>query len=359
MTDSKKTGAVPIGKLEKLLKIPSSELAYAANAVSDIASVAGFFAERAENRKIIGKLGEIQDYMKDLDQKTDKIIKQNQNILTKLNDILTKIRENAQKNFLSSLQKHYLVLDIIKKNYFLLNPEEKKRYRINTFGWDRISEALNYLVFNEFRLRKIIELIRWFEFSLIVTEGKAIQVIRSMTFDKVSKIVPLFSELRDKLRSSHNALLTLLTSQYVASHNLSENLQNLDDLQYQLSEDKKEETVEWVLDCDIKDGGLFSSSLARPIADGCRKFLVRFEIPENIEFNKVRKEIPKKIKESLDTLKNDLDKYAATSDVLLMLLSYFDLLSKDAVQIEANPLDKTVATNVEIASDEAQFVPMA
>ena len=193
----------------------------------------------------MGKLEEIQDYMKDLDEKTDEIIKQNQNILTKLDNLPIEIEESIKINLLlNSLGKHYSVLDTIKKNYFLLNPEEKKRYRINTFGWDRISEALSYLAFNEFRLRKIIELIKWFEFSLIVTDGKAIRVIRSMAFEKGSKIVPLFSELRDKLRSSHNDLLTLLTSQYVASHNLSENLQNLDDLQYQLNEDKKEETVE-------------------------------------------------------------------------------------------------------------------
>lgn len=342
----------PIGKLESTFGIPAAELAYAANAASvigGIASVAGFFMQRSENRKIIGKLDEIQSYLREIDGKIDTIIQQNEEILFRLDQLPEKIRtivDEVVANHL--LEERYSTLNSIRLNYFNLNAAERRRYRINTTGWDRFSEALTYMVTRENRLSKLIELLFWCEFALIVTEGRAVKVIRSLVLDKGSMIVPLFQQVRDELRASHNALLTTLSSQYVALHNFSDSLDDLDNLTFELVQDKAEGRDVFVMDCprgQVPNGGCVERW-------GWRRY------PENIEFNREKAKIPTRVNEQTAELKAKLEAYLAARDALLAILQYMDILSEDAMEFTSLHLSTEVVEGFQVVQDDVQFVPM-
>ncbi len=343
----------PIGKLESVFGIPAAELAYAANAASvigGIASVAGFFMQRSENRKIIGKLDEIQGYLREIDGKIEAIIEQNKEILARLDELPAKIRAIVDEVVAGHLlEERYSTLTAIRLNYFNLNAAERRRYRINTTGWDRFSEALTYMVTRENRLSKLIELLFWCEFALVVTEGRAVKVIRSLVLDKGSMIVPLFQQLRDDLRAAHNALLTTLSSQYVISHNLSDSLNDLDDLTFELAQDKPEGRDVFWLDCpdgQIPNGGCVERT-------GWRSY------PENIAFNREKAKIPNRVNEQTAELKVRLEGYLAARDALLAILQYMDILSDDALEITSLHLSTEIVEGFEVVQDDVQFVPLA
>lgn len=344
----------PISKLSKYTGISGVELAYAANFVSvigGIATVVGFFASRSENRKIIRKLDEIKEYLAYLDKKIDYAISQNKEILEKLDqlpDVVEEIVVSAVSEAL--LSERYATLHAIKSNYLNLGYHARRRYRINTAGWDRLSETITYLVFHENRISKIIELIVWCEFALVASENRGSKVIKGLVLNKSGMIMPLFHELRDRLKRSHNDLLARLESQYVQDHNLDDQLADLDELKYTLFPDRDETTITWVLWCPpgrIPNGG------------GCKDGPVTNSVPANIKFNKNKKRIPGEIKKQLDVLKEDLVSYCAARDAILALVSYLEIVSEDEVQLALNPLDTTIQDGFEISESEIQFVPMA
>lgn len=342
----------PIGKLESLFGIPAAELAYAANAVSvigGIATVAGFFMERSENRKIIGKLDEIQNYLREIDGKIEGIIQQNAEILVRLDQLPAQVRAIVDEVVaVHLLEERYTTLISIRLNYFNLNALERHRYRINRTGWDRFSEALTYMVTRENRLSKLVELLFWCEFALVVTEGRALKVIRALVLDKGSMIVPIFQQLRDELRASHNALLTILSSQYVVSHNLSDNLDDLDELTYVLAEDKPEGRSVFYLDCPegrIPNGG-------------CKEVQEWRVIPQNVAFNQEKTQVTNRIENQKTELGVRLESYLAARDALLSIIQYIDVLSEDALDMTSIHLSTEVVDGFQIIQDNVQFVPL-
>jgi hypothetical protein len=68
-------------------------------------------------------------------------------------------------------------LEAILSNSFNLGAAERRRYRVNSAGRDRLSEALTYLVFHENRISRLLDLIFWSEFGLVASEGRGAPVV--------------------------------------------------------------------------------------------------------------------------------------------------------------------------------------
>lgn len=346
---------IPLLKLAKLGKVAAAsggKLKMAANVMTIIgsaASVAGFFSKKDSDRKIIGKLNEVKRYLKDIETKIDQVINQNEEIIQKLDELPQIIEEIVEEVVgIELLNERYSTLKSIRNNYFLLNEEERERYRINTAGWDRISEALTYLADHENRLSKIVEIISWCEFALVVTEGKTVQVVKEIAFGKGSMIIPLFDRLEEIMMRSYSDLLNTLESSYVESHNLSVDLADLEDLSFQLVDDKPEWRMGIALDCprgQIPNGG-------------CREVEVVKRLGENVKFNERKAAIPDLISAKVEKLKVDILNFCAARDAILSLLSYHDMLIEDADEIAAAALPTVVVEGFAISKTEAQFVPI-
>ncbi|TPW31462.1 hypothetical protein FJU08_06795 [Martelella alba] len=342
-----------VGKLENFFGIPAAELSYAASTMSvigGIASAVGFFTSRSENRKILGKLEDIQKYLREMDSKIEAIQSQNREIIQKIDDLPRKIHAIVDEVVGAHLlEEKYAILQSIQLNYFNLNWLSRRRYRINTVGWDRYSEALTYLMTRENRISKLPELLFWCEFALIITEGRAIKVVNSLVLDKGGMVVPLFQQLRDNLRKSHNKLDAILSSSYVRKHNFSQNLGDLSKLKYSLVPDKRTERPVVALICpegQIPNGG-------------CKEVETTRALPENIKFNENKKRFPKKIKKQLEILKMDCMYYANARDALLSLARYSEIISEDALTISELHLTTKIEDDFEVSMTEPQFVLMA
>ncbi|PTQ76063.1 hypothetical protein [Celeribacter persicus] len=350
MTDEIKP---PVGKLESFLGIPASELAYAANAVSVIggaASVVGFFATRSENRKILGRLSEIQDYLKEMDEKLNHISSQNEEILDRLDRLPAEIRQIVDEVVGTHfLEEKYSELISIQNTYFSLNRFERRRFRINATGWETYSAGLTYLMLNEYRLSKIIPLLKWCEFALIITEGRATKVIRDLVFGKSGVMLPLFLDVRDNMRKAHNDLLTALQSKYITSHNFSDQLIDLDKLSYVLASDLPESGRRHVMDCP--PGFIINGR--------CREFVVTYTIRENVKFNEEKRNFPNEIARLKAALVERRDQYAAVRDSILSLLSYFEMVGDDAVELSSIHLTTNLANPEDVPEGEARFLLLA
>jgi hypothetical protein len=346
---------IPILKLAKLGKLAGGaggKLKVAANVMSIIgsaATVAGFFSKKSSDRKILGKLEEIKRYLKELDSKVDQVIKQNETIIEKLDELPHIIEDIVEEVVdIALLEERYSTLKSIRNNYFLLNEEEQGRYRINTAGWDRISEALTYISDHENRLSKIIEIITWCEFALVVTEGKSIRVVKEIAFGKGSMIVPLLDELEAIMMASYSDLLNTLESAYVENHNLSETLPALEDIRYDLVDDKQEWRWAFVLDCPpgkIPNGGCVEREFKKTIV-------------ANVNFNRKKQEKPAAINARVKKLKVDIRNYCAARDAILALMSYHDMLIEDADRIAVADLPVAAVAGFEISETEPQFIPL-
>ena len=238
-----------LDKLPAVLGVKPATMAYAGSVMSVVggaASVIGFFMEREENRKIIGELRQIKAYLHRLDQRIANIEKQNQMILSALDQLPEQISKIVDERVnLALLNEHYNTLNSIRTNYLNLNEEERKRYRINSVGWDRLSEALSYLVHHENRISKLFEVLSWCEFAIVASECRGAPVIRSLITTKSHMVIPLFEALRDRLLTTHNELSSLLGSQYVSEHTFGNNTTDLDSIDYELAPRKIEHTTEW------------------------------------------------------------------------------------------------------------------
>ncbi|MCB1497315.1 MAG: hypothetical protein KDJ86_16150 [Bauldia sp.] len=338
--------------LEGLLGIPASDLAYAASAASVVgagATVVGFFAERDENRRIIDALAEIKGYLVRIEQEIRQIQRQNEAILRKLDELPDQIEEIVTEVVeVALLEERYATLTSILSNYFNLGEAERRRYRINSAGWDRVSEALTYLVLHENRISRLLDLIFWCEFALVASEYRGAPVIKSLITGKHGMIIPLFLEVKERLEDSHKDLLKLLESRFVRRHNLSDDLADLDQLTFRLEDDKAETMLRVVIACP-----------PGRIPNGCPEHVVYEPIPANIEFNRRKRKVPARIEAQKRIVARRRDEYAAVRDALLMLLRYLEIVTEDEETLAEHPLSTAVEEGFVIPTDSVAFVPMA
>lgn len=344
----------PAPLIEMNFSTPSIALEYAANTMSVIggaASVIGFFMERSENRKINGKLSEIQNYLKGMNAKLDEIKQQNREIIDKIDALPEKIRDIVTEVVSEALlEERYSTLRSIELNYFGLGEAERARYRINSFGWDRISEALTYLVLHENRLSKVLDVIYWCEFALVASEGRGSKVIKSLIDQKDSMLLPLYEEVHQLLKTSHSSYSDMLASQYVRSHNFSANIASLDQVSYSLVDDRSESYMSFELLCEL--GRI-------PNGGGCVEREVRRSNPAAVKFNKKKKIFPDDETKSKSHLGESVENYAAVRDALAALLYYIESVKDTEDTYSSVGLSTEILDPENVSSEEVEFVRMA
>ena len=293
--------------------------------IGGIATVAGYFADRNENRKIIGKLGEIIKYLQILDSKIDQIKEQNQEIIQKLDELPSKVRTIVREEVaVALLQERYVTLEAIKLNYFNLPEDELSRYKVHTAGWDRFSEALTYLFSYENRLGKLVDLLNWCEFALVITEYQASDMLDSLVENKNSMILDLFQEVRNNFYNAHNTLLSVLNSQYLKTHNFSNDLNNLDDFRYELADSRQEYYTDVRLICPESD-----LDVPVPISSDCYEDKTITPDKEAILFNERLTNLPSEIENLKNDLQEKLEFYVNVRDSAVMCGVYRDILKED------------------------------
>lgn len=340
-----------LDKLPAALGVKPATMAYAGSVtsiVSGAASVIGFFMQRNENRTIIGDLKQVKAYLHRLDQRITNIERQNKRILASLDQLPDRIAKivNERVN-LALLNERYNTLASIRTNYINLNDEERKRYRVSTVGWDRLSEALTYLFRHENRISKLFEILGWCEFALVASEGRGASVIQSLINTKCHMVIPLFEELRDQLLTSHNELTGLLGSQYVANYSFGDDTTDLDNIHYDLASRKIEYTTEWFI----------VSAPGKTIINGGAEVERTVSLPANIEFNKKLDIFEDNFKDAKNDLVTKLQQYLEVRDLLLMFLSYTETVEKDHLWLVANPLSTQIDSDFP-APDGSDFVAM-
>ncbi|WP_128918014.1 hypothetical protein [Bradyrhizobium nanningense] len=190
------------------------------------------------NRAIRESLSKIIDYLKVLDTKLDEIVRQNKEILEKLDELPRVIRAIVQEIVdFALLDERYATLQAIKLN--ILELKLDRRYRITEPGWRELSEALTYLFLHENRISYLFKLILACELALAATRNQAQPFIVRLLKDKIT----LLHDLRDDYKNRISLELTMLKgmldqTQYIAGHNLSENLDDFDKLTYAKQPDR-------------------------------------------------------------------------------------------------------------------------
>lgn len=341
-----------LDKLPSALGVKPATMAYAGSAMSVVgaaASVIGFFMGREENRRIIGELRQIKAYLRKLDERVADIEKQNKEILAALDQLPDQIQSIVDERVgLALLNERYNSLESIRINYLNLNEVERKRYRINTIGWDRLSEALTYLVRHENRISKLFDVLSWCEFAIVASEGRGAPVVRSLIDTKGHMVIPLFEELRDQLQSAHNELIGLLSGQYVAEHNFGNDTSNLDGIEYVLVSRKREYTTEWFIapapGVKIVNGGTIEERTV--------------SLPKNIVFNENLELFDQRFASIKDKLAKKLQEYLAVRDLLVMFVSYSEIVDEDRAWLDDNPLSTEVEPGISVP-DEPAFIAMA
>ena len=198
-----------------------------------VSAAAGAFNaldEQQANRQIRSDLKKIKRYLVDLRATTNKIVQQNNKILIELDELPSKIQEIVD---ISQLREKYSVVDDVRDNFLLLR--SSRRTGVRQSEWIRLSEAMGYLFEHEYRISKTFRLIGICEIALVVTKERSLPIVRDRVESKIAENKDIHSHFSKLLEASLAKLKAGLdNSVYVKSHNLSEELPDLDQLEYKM-----------------------------------------------------------------------------------------------------------------------------
>ncbi len=124
-------------------------MGWAALIFAGVSAAAGAFSAVdgfLSNRSIRDSLSKIIDYLKALDAKLDEVIRENKQILEKLDELPRVIRAIVQEIVdYALLDERYATIQAIKLNITTLKLDRK--YRITEPGWRELAGAITYLFF--------------------------------------------------------------------------------------------------------------------------------------------------------------------------------------------------------------------
>lgn len=194
--------------------------------------------EAVANRAIRKALKEIILYLNELNQKLDKVIAQNQEILRRLDELPRIIRAIVQEIVDEALlNERYAIIHTIKLNITTLNLD--RHYRITAAGWKDLSSALTYLFLHENRISQLFRLILASELALAATRNHAKPFIQVLLEDKIYLLKALHNDYINTIVTELNALRGLLNNkEYIFTHNLSEDLDKFENLKYERQSDR-------------------------------------------------------------------------------------------------------------------------
>ena len=349
MTAVQAAGKEPTGAAETLeffFGVPASELKYAANVPglgSGLADAVSF-AAKDDCRRISRTAEDARAYLRDLGGTIDGPHPEGTARPGWTDVLLKPTRDKAAVR----LDQRYDALAAIRDSYVLLPPGERRRYVVNTAGWDRLSAALSHVVLRDGRLSRLPDLLYWCEFALIVSDYRGLPVVRNLMKGKGNLIAASYLEAKELFEGAHYDLLKVLESRYVRSHNLKRALSDVDDLSFELMDDRAEDAPR-----------VFLANGAGHVLTACVEVLVHEQVPANIAFNREKAAQPAAIAAGVGELKRRMSAYCAMRDALLGLARYLRVLDRDRAALEARPSTMRPEDGFEIPLTETAFVPVA
>jgi hypothetical protein len=216
------------------------------------------------NRQIRRDLAQIKKYLIGLRQVIDRIEAQNVTILRILDELPEQVRRIVSEVVdIALLRERYTTIKDIKDNFLLLQDGEP--YSLRSLEWLRFSEAMGYLFDHENRVSKTFELIAICEIALVITKERSLPIVLS----RIDLRVEALGTVVDAHASIVQTMLAKLkvdldNKRYIAGHNLSERLGNLDILSYTPQPDRLIPETYFVTEYYTVDGaGKYSTRTIR------------------------------------------------------------------------------------------------
>ena len=217
--------------------------------------------EATSNRAIREKLDRIVEYLQALDQKLEIVLTQQKEILLRLDELPRLVRAIVQEIVDDAfLDERYASIQAIKLNITKL--KLGKKYRITEPGWREFSNVLTYLFLHENRISYLFKLIFACELALVATRNQAKPFVVALLIGSDGKggKITLLKELRDgyigHIALEIRTLKEMLdNTEYIASHNLSEALDKLENLSFVKQPDRNRTINYSVRECKQHSGG--------------------------------------------------------------------------------------------------------
>lgn len=227
----------------------------AAGAIGDtvggVFSVVGFFQDSSHQRRTLGMLRDIQQHLTQIDNKIENLKTGQREILAKLDQLPVEIHQITKDVVaIALLNERYSRLRYM-QNFFLAGNEE-----LTESGRIQLGQDLQYLVDYENRVSYIPAILQWCEFYLIVTKEGGTNLVDILLETKIGYMQDLIDDFTQAVISNINQLHTYLNNKkYVSTHNLTENLETINNLSYSMQGDRQRTEHRVVRICDdISDG---------------------------------------------------------------------------------------------------------
>ncbi len=201
-------------------------------AVTAVAGVFNALDEYIANRKIRDDLEEIKKYLSEIQGGIEFIKNQNLLILKRLDELPVEIRRIVLEVVSDVvLSGRYSEIGNIRDNYLeLLNKKGKnKGYGIRDSEWLIYSAAMTYIFENEGKVSKTFDLINICEIALIITKERVLNFVILRISQRIAAMDGMYLDLSNYIESKiQKTIIDLNQIIYIKSHNLSENLDSID-----------------------------------------------------------------------------------------------------------------------------------
>lgn len=200
--------------------------------VSAAAGLYNAIDESNANRSIVADLSKIKKYLKEIKRSIRFVKRQNEEILLKLDELpitITRIAETVVSNAL--LEERYSDIDDLRENFITLR--SWNRVSLRGREWSRFSNSMNYVFDHENRVSRLLDLISISELALCITRNRAESIVLLRLDDKIVSIEILLDTFQNTIESQLDKLIVdLNNTKYIKSHNLSSDLDDIEDLEF-------------------------------------------------------------------------------------------------------------------------------
>lgn len=200
------------------------------------ASVIGFFAELEFRKNIENSLQEIKSYLGRVEKNTVKIIQQNEEILSELDQLPTRLEVRI-------MLRHAVNEGFIKNAYAELHAAENDiqgYWTSSSPNWISFRNSLQFAFDHDNQVSSTAELLAHCSFAVLITKGHARQFVFNVVTDRQNRLRTLHQALKlvisEKLILLRNDYLS--NSVYISNHNFDDSLTDLSSLDFTIKPDR-------------------------------------------------------------------------------------------------------------------------
>ena len=327
--------------------------ALAAGIASAIFGGFNAYDEYHANRRIRRDLEEIKKYLAGLDVKIDEVISINRNILTKLDELPEKFREIIEEvQSEGLLEERYSTVRSLQYNFLLLRGG--RRYRINGEEWLKFMEAMTYLYEHEYRPSRVFQLIQVAEVALVVTKERAFRFVEFSVISKRDENVELKEDALSDLEAKLASLKAKLDNKkFISSHNLDENLTDINELEFKKVPDRNKVETYWEEECHWVDVPGRYADRQRRVCENVKKTRT---VPDK-RFHDARDKHVKKVRSAIKKIRAILKDIRTLNGVIQSLDKYIEKIGADTIVTQNFPELFSVGQD-DISQDKLATLPM-